>query len=89
MALGARPSQVLSAVLGRTLVLCAAGISIGTMITLGTGRLLSTVLYGVSPRDPATYAQALLLLIAVALLAAWNPAARAVQVDPARTLRDE
>src|SRR6476661_6483474 len=55
MALGARPAQVLSTVLKRTLVLCAAGISIGTIITLAAARLLSTVLYGVSPRDPATY----------------------------------
>jgi macrolide transport system ATP-binding/permease protein len=89
MALGARPTQVLSSVFGRTLLLCAAGISIGTIITLAAGHLLSAVLYGVSPRDPATYMQALLLMTLVALLASWNPAVRAIHVDPARTLRDE
>ncbi|MFZ0592312.1 MAG: FtsX-like permease family protein, partial [Bryobacteraceae bacterium] len=89
MALGARPSQVLSSVFRRTLVLCAVGISIGTMITLVAGQLLSAVLYGISPRDPASYAAALLLMISVALLASWNPAARAIHVDPARTLREE
>jgi ABC-type antimicrobial peptide transport system permease subunit len=62
MALGARPAQVLSAVLKRTLVLCAVGILVGTVITLAAARLLSAVLYGVSPRDPATYAAAILLM---------------------------
>jgi predicted permease len=89
MALGARPGQVLSSVLRRTTVLCAIGIFIGTITTLAAGRLLSAVLYGVSPRDPATYATALLLMILVGLLACWNPAARAIQIDPARTLREE
>jgi len=89
MALGAQPSQVLSSVLGRALLLCAVGISIGVLLALATGRLLSSVLYGVSPRDPATYAIALVLMLAVALLAAWNPASRAIRVDPARTLREQ
>jgi hypothetical protein len=89
MALGARPTQVLSSVFGRTLLFCTAGIFVGTIITLAAGRLLSAVLYGVSPRDPATYIQALLLMTLVALLASWNPAVRAIHVDPARTLRDE
>jgi len=89
MALGARPAQVLSTVLKRTLVLCAAGISIGTIATLAAGRTLAAVLYGVSPRDPATYAAAILLMAAVALIASWNPAVRAIHIDPARTLREQ
>ncbi|MBV8807649.1 MAG: ABC transporter permease [Acidobacteriaceae bacterium] len=89
MALGARPSQVLSSVLRRTVVLCAIGLSIGITITLAVGRLLSAVLYGISPRDPLTYITAVLMMGAVALLAAWNPAARAIHVDPARTLREQ
>jgi ABC-type antimicrobial peptide transport system permease subunit len=89
MALGAQPAQVLSSVLRRTVVLCAAGISLGTVVTLAAGRLLSAVLYGVSPRDPATYGMALALMIGVALLACWNPAARAVRIDPARALREQ
>jgi ABC-type antimicrobial peptide transport system permease subunit len=89
MALGARPAQVLSTVLKRTLILCAAGISIGTIATLAAGRLLTAILYGVSPRDPATYTAAILLMAAVALVASWNPAARAVHIDPARTLREQ
>lgn len=89
MSLGARPIQVLSAVLRRTVVLCTVGIVIGAGITLATGRLLSALLYGISPRDPATYATALFVMIAVALLACWNPAVRAVRIDPARTLREQ
>ncbi len=89
MALGARPREVLASVLERTLVLCAVGVSIGTLVTMAAGRLLSAVLYGISPRDPATYAAAVLLMAAVAILACWNPAARAIRIDPARTLREE
>lgn len=88
MALGARPRQVLASVLRRTAVLCAAGILIGTLATLAAGRLLSAILYGISPRDPLTYATALLLMAGVALGACWHPALRAIHVDPARTLRE-
>jgi macrolide transport system ATP-binding/permease protein len=89
MALGARPGLVLSSVLQRTLVLCAVGVSLGALATLAAGRLLSAVLYGVSPRDPVTYATAILLMSLVALLACWSPATRAIRIDPARTLREE
>lgn len=89
MALGAQPAQVLASVLRRTIVLCVIGISIGTVITLAIGKLLSAVLYGVGPRDPASYVTALAVLIAVALIACWHPAARAIRVDPARALREQ
>jgi predicted permease len=89
MALGARSAQVLSSVLLRTVVLCGAGIVLGTVVTLAAGRLLSAILYGVSPRDPITYATAVVVMAAVALGACWNPAARAIHVDPARTLREQ
>jgi predicted permease len=89
MALGARPSQVLSSVLRRTLVLCAIGIGLGILAALAVGRLLSAVLYGVSPHDPVTYAISVLLMIAVAFLACWRPARRAIHIDPATTLREQ
>jgi predicted permease len=89
MALGARRAQVLSSLLGRTLLLCAAGACLGAIATLAAGRLLSAVLYGVSPRDPTTYGVALFLMIAVALLACWTPATRAIRTDPVRALREE
>jgi predicted permease len=89
MALGARRAQVLSSLLGRTLLLCAAGTCLGAIATLAAGRLLSAVLYGVSPRDPVTYCVALFLMIAVALVACWTPARRAIRTDPVRALREE
>lgn len=89
MALGARASQVLGFVLKRTVMLCCVGVAVGCTIALLAGRLLSAVLYGISPHDPVTYASALSLIAAVALLACWYPARRAVRIDPARTLREE
>ena len=89
MALGARAGQVLGFVLKRALVVCIIGAVAGAAIALSAGRLLSAVLYGVSPRDPTTYASALSLMAAVALLAGWFPARRAVRIDPARTLHEE
>ncbi len=89
MALGAKAGQVISAVFRRTVILCATGLSIGAIAALAGGRLLSAVLYGVSARDPVTYATAILIMTAVALLAVWQPAARAVHIDPARTLREQ
>jgi ABC-type antimicrobial peptide transport system permease subunit len=89
MALGGRPGQILSSILKRTLALGTIGLAIGAFVTLAAGRLLSAILYGVSPRDPVTYATAILLMAVVALLACWSPAARAVHIDPARTLRED
>lgn len=89
MALGARATQVLSSILRRTLALCAIGLLIGTATALIAARLLSSILYGISPQDPAAYATALLIMAAVSLIACWNPASRAVHVDPARTLREQ
>lgn len=89
IALGARSGQVLADIFSRTIVLCAVGILIGATGTLFASRLLSSILYGVSPRDPTAYISALVLMIAVSLLACWNPASRAIRTDPARTLRAE
>jgi len=89
MALGARAGLVLSSVLRRTLVLCAVGLCAGTLATLAAGRLLSAILYGISPRDPGAYMVAILLMVLVTLLACCHPASRAIRIDPARTLRED
>jgi predicted permease len=89
MALGARAGWVLSSVLRRTLILCAVGVCTGTLATLAAARLLSAILYGVSPRDPRAYAAAALLMALVTAAACWHPAARATRIDPSRTLREE
>ena len=56
---------------------------------LALGRLLSGLLYGVTPTDPATFAAVAILVAAVALVAAWLPARRAARTDPLRALRHE
>jgi ABC-type antimicrobial peptide transport system permease subunit len=89
MALGARTGTILSSVLNRTMKLCAAGILAGVLITLAGGKVLSAVLYGVSPSDPLTYGTAILLIASVAALACWQPAVRAIRIDPVRTLRED
>ncbi len=89
VAIGATKKNVLSLVIGRTLVILAVGVVFGTVAALATGRLFTAVLYGISPRDPETYAVAIGLMAVVALIACTIPAQRALAVDPATALRDE
>jgi ABC-type lipoprotein release transport system permease subunit len=58
-------------------------------LALGVTRFLGFLLYGVSPLDPLTYASIAALFAAVALLAAWEPAQRALRVEPSVSLREE
>jgi putative ABC transport system permease protein len=67
----------------------ALGIAAGLAASVASNRLLQSQLVGVSPFDPATIANALLLLIAVALLACGVPAGRAIRVNPVVALRQE
>ena len=60
---------------------------LGTVAALGLAHLISSVLFGVSPRDPLTYAAIAGVLLAVAAAAAYAPARRATRVDPAVALR--
>jgi predicted permease len=87
MALGARAVDVRRLVLGRGLTPAVVGLGVGLAAALAGGRVLAAQLYGVRPVDPATFAGVALLLLAVALLAAWGPARRAARTDPARILR--
>jgi putative ABC transport system permease protein len=87
MAIGATRAEILRLVVGQEARVIAAGVAFGLGGAMLTTRALSGVLYGVSPRDFATFASAALLLCAVALAATCIPALRASRLDPANALR--
>ncbi len=89
MALGAQPGKILRMVLGRGLVLAGIGTGIGVLGALGMTHLMKTLLFGVSPVDPWTFASVVLVLIGIALMACYIPARRAMRVDPMMALRYE
>jgi predicted permease len=89
MALGAQTQDTAALVLKQGLGMAARGAIAGLVASLALTRLLSGFLYGVSPKDPPTFAAAALALMAVAVLASYIPARRAMQVDPITVLRQE
>jgi predicted permease len=89
MALGATPARVRREVLAGALAMWSVGAAAGLAGALATSRLLTSLLYEISPLDPLALALALAVLLAVALAAAWLPARHATTVDPARALRAE
>ena len=89
MALGAKRSQILSMVLGNALRLVGIGIAAGMAASLVLVRFLRSFLFNVSAYDPLTLAAVTALLSAVALLACYIPARRAMRVDPMVALRYE
>ncbi|HEY6271767.1 MAG TPA: ABC transporter permease [Terriglobales bacterium] len=89
IALGAGLGDVLKLVVGQGVRLALAGIGIGAVAALGMTRLLRTMLFGVQPSDPLTFALVSSILCAAALLATYVPARRATKVDPMVALRYE
>lgn len=89
LALGAAPSGVQRLVLGRGVRLAVAGLAIGLVAALALARIIESLLFGVTPFDPATLVVVPLVLGAVALLASWVPARRAMRLDPVSALRED
>jgi putative ABC transport system permease protein len=89
MALGARKSDVLRTVLGQELRWLTFGLVTGLAGAWLLARFLRRMLFGIEPGDTWTFAGVVGLLAAVALAACWNPASRAVRIDPLTALREE
>ena len=88
-ALGANRRDTLSLVLVQALRMALVGVAAGVAASFGLTRLLTAQLFGVKPSDPLTFAAVPLILLAVALAAAYIPALRASRVDPLVALRHE
>lgn len=89
MALGAEARNVLLMVLGQAGKMVMLGVAAGVLCALALTRLMSSMLFGVSPTDPLTLAGVAIVLTLVSLLACWIPARRATRVDPLVALRYE
>jgi ABC-type antimicrobial peptide transport system permease subunit len=89
MALGAQRKQVFLMVLRQSVGLVAVGIVAGLLAAIGTTRLIASELFGLKPTDPLTLGFATFFMLAVAALAAYLPARRAMKVDPMVALRYE
>jgi putative ABC transport system permease protein len=89
MALGGSARDVIRLILKQGVRMVIAGLFVGLLAAWGLTRVMASLLVGVSPSDPLTYATVALLLTAVALVACWIPARRATRVDPGVALRYE
>lgn len=89
MALGASVRDVLKLILRQAFGLVMIGIALGIVLSLATGRLITSLLFGVRPTDPATLVGVTLTLVLVAVVACYLPARRAMKIDPIEALRYE
>ncbi|MGI8481479.1 MAG: ABC transporter permease [Chthoniobacterales bacterium] len=89
IALGSPRAGIFGLILRRGMSMVGLGIFLGVMLTLAFGPLIKHFVYGVAPHDPATIIGVAVLLAAIAILACWLPAWRAIRVDPMVALRQE
>jgi putative ABC transport system permease protein len=89
LALGARPDDVARQIVQQGGIVALAGVTAGLATAFAGSRLIGSLLYGVSPRDPAVFAATTVMLLLVALIACWLPARRAANLNPLDALRSE
>jgi len=89
LALGAESATVRRMILVQGMRLAVIGVAVGLASSFGLARLIGTMLYGVTARDPLVFVAMPITLTAVALVGVWLPARRAVKVDPVIALRAE
>jgi predicted permease len=89
VALGAQPRALVASVVGRAVRMAIVGVAIGLAGAWALTRSMSSLLFGVSPTDPATFAAISVLLVSIAAIASLVPAGRAARADPVRALRGE
>jgi ABC-type antimicrobial peptide transport system permease subunit len=89
MALGARRSDVMRMVMRQGMLLTMIGLGIGLCAALGSARVLAPLLYGIGANDAETMSGVTVFLAAIALLACYLPARKAVQIEPSIALRYE
>jgi putative ABC transport system permease protein len=89
LALGARPGELLTLVIGDAFRLVAAGLTLGLLAAAAVGNTMSAFLFRVERFDPAAFLIAAALLLTVSLTASYIPARRASRVDPMTALRSE
>ena len=89
VALGAQRTEVLQAALGRAFKLLAIGSAAGLVLGILAGRVLASIVYQATPRDPVVLVGVILAMAALGLLATWIPAQRALSVNPLILLRED
>jgi putative ABC transport system permease protein len=89
LALGAARADILRLVVGRGMGLALTGAALGVTLALSTAQMLTSLVFSISPRDPLTYVVVPMFLLAIALVACYLPARRAMRVDPLVALRSE
>ena len=89
IALGAKSVQITRLFVGYGATLAALGVAIGLVVAQALGRLMASMLFDVSPMDPATYTAVAISLLTVAVLASYLPARRITALDPVEALRSE
>ena len=88
-ALGATPSRIFAQILREGVAMTAAGVAVGLLAALLLSRSIASLLFGIAPADPITFAAVPMLLACVSAIALWVPARRATNIDPMEALRQD